>query len=249
MEDRPALLLLRHGESTFNASGTFTGLLDVPLSPAGERQVAVAARLIDGAGLRPDLLISTPMLRARRTADLLLAALGLTGVPSVITWRLVERDYGCLTGMSKTDARALLGEDAFFTLRRTMAGRPPAASPSQTASWPVAPVADRGPLQPGAGESLADVVTRVRPVWTETIEPALARGDNVFVVAHGNSLRALCSIADKLTDAETEALNIPAGHPLVYRWDGHQVTPRGGSYLDAGAAETASAIVAAEGGT
>ncbi len=249
MPTRGRLLLLRHGESTFNAESRFTGLLDVPLSPAGEAQVGVAAALISDAHLRPDLLVTTPMVRARRTTELLLAGLGLTGIPELVTWRLVERDYGCLTGMPKTDARALLGEEAFFTLRRTMHGRPPAVSPAQEATWPLPPVADRGPLVPGAGESLADVVARVRPVWEETLLPALTRGDTVFVVAHGNSLRALASCMEHLTDSETEALNIPAGHPLVYAVENARVSPRGGTYLDAGAAARASAIVAAEGGT
>ena len=282
------LLLLRHGESTLNASSTFTGLLDAPLSPAGEAQVGVAASLIAEAGLRPDLIVTTPMLRARRTTDLLLAGLGLTaeagvdlggpgpttrnagglpapaagvpvvsrphpsttaagGVREVVTWRLIERDYGCLTGLAKSDARALLGEDAFFTLRRTMNGRPPAASAGQEASWPLEPVADRGPLVPGAGESLADVVRRVRPVWADVISPALTAGEVVFVVAHGNSLRALCAVMEHLDDAETECLNIPAGHPLVY--DVRDGVPRGGRYLDHAAARDAARLVAAEGGT
>ncbi len=243
------LLLLRHGESTLNATSTFTGLLDAPLTPAGEAQVGVAASLAAAAGLRPDLLVTTPMLRARRTAELLLAGLGLVGVPEVVTWRLVERDYGCLTGMSKADARALLGEEAFFTLRRTMRGRPPAASADQAASWPLAPVADRGPLVPGSGESLADVVERSAPVWARTILPALASGADVFVVAHGNSLRALSAIMEDLDDAETERLNIPAGHPLLYAYSADGLVPRGGRYLDAAAADEAADQVAAEGGT
>jgi len=247
------LMLLRHGESTLNASSTFTGLLDAPLTPAGEAQLGVAASLIAEAGLRPDLIVTTPMVRARRTTDLVLGGLGLAtdagGVREVVTWRLVERDYGCLTGLPKSDARALLGEEAFFTLRRTMNGRPPAASGEQADSWPLAPVADRGPLVPGAGESLADVVRRVRPAWEELIRPALEAGEVVFVVAHGNSLRALCSTMEHLSDAETECLNIPAGHPLVYEFRDGVLLPRGGRYLDHAAARTAASLVAAEGGT
>ncbi len=249
MDGRPALVLLRHGESTFNASSTFTGLLDAPLSAAGEAQVGLAAALIAGAGLRPSLLITTPMLRARRTTELLLAGLGRPAPATVVTWRLAERDYGCLTGMAKSDARALLGEDAFFALRRTLHGRPPAASDEQRARWPLPYVAECGPLVAGAGESLADVIARVEPVWSGLIAPALDSGEAVFVVAHGNSLRALCAVLDGLTDTETEALNIPAGHPLVYAWRDGRPVPRGGSYLDATAGTTASARVAAEGGT
>ncbi len=244
------LLLLRHGESVFNASKTFTGLLDVGLTPAGERQVGVAARLIREAGLHPDLVLRSPMRRAIRTADLLLDALGLDGVPLAASWRLSERDYGCLTGVSKSDARARHGQEAFFTWRRTMHGRPPAASADQVASWrEPAPLAEAGPLRPGMGESLHDVVERVAPLWDELRE-RLARGDSVFVVSHGNTLRALCAVMTGLTDEETEHLNIPAGHPLVFRVDAAgRVHPRAGTYLDHDAASAAAERVAAEGGT
>lgn len=255
MRDEGVLVLLRHGESTFNASSTFTGLLDVGLTPGGEAQVVIAARLLIAAGLVPDLVVTTPMLRARRTASILLADLAeLTGRadphPIRPTWRLVERDYGCLTGLSKAVARARYGEEAFFTWRRTLHGRPPAASPEQVASWTdPAPVADSGPLRPGCGESLADVIERVRPLWDE-LRPTLASGVTVFVVAHGNSLRALCAIIDDLDDHETEELNIPAGHPLVYQVTATgDVHPRGGFYLDDTAAQREAAKVAAEGGT
>lgn len=245
------LLLLRHGESIYNATSTFTGLLDVGLSPAGERQLAVAAGLIARAGLRPDLVVSSPMLRARRTTELLTHHLGLGDVPIETTWRLSERDYGCLTGVPKTVAAARHGEENFFVWRRTLHGRPPAASPGQRASWvDPPPLADAGPLRPGMGESLYDVVERVRPLWEESLRDRLAAGACVFVVAHGNSLRALCAVIDQLTDREIEDLNIPAGHPLVYAVDGSgRVTPRGGRYLDDDAARAAAARVAAEGGT
>jgi 2,3-bisphosphoglycerate-dependent phosphoglycerate mutase len=244
------LLLLRHGESVFNASKTFTGLLDVGLTPAGERQVGVAARLIREAGLHPDLLVRSPMLRAIRTADLLLGALGLEDVPVATSWRLSERDYGCLTGVSKADARARHGAEAFFTWRRTMHGRPPAASAEQVASWrDPAPLAGAEPLRPGMGESLHDVVQRVRPLWDELRE-TLVGGACVFVVSHGNTLRALCAVMVGLTDDETEHLNIPAGHPLVFRVDAAgRVRPRSGTYLDHDAAHEAANRVAAEGGT
>lgn len=255
MRDEGVLVLLRHGESTFNASSTFTGLLDVGLTPAGEAQVAIAARLLVDAGLLPDVVITTPMIRARKTAYILLGDLAeLTGRsephPLQTSWRLVERDYGCLTGLSKATARERYGEEAFFTWRRTLHGRPPAASPEQVASWTdPAPVANPGPLRPGCGESLADVIERARPLWDE-LRPTLASGTTVIVVAHGNSLRALCSIIDDLDDHETEELNIPAGHPLVYHVSAAgQAHPRGGHYLDDTAARLEAARVAAEGGT
>lgn len=245
------LLLLRHGESIFNASSTFTGLLDVGLTPAGERQLAVAAELIARAGLRPDVIVSSPMLRARRTTELLVAHLGLEDVAVETTWRLAERDYGCLTGVPKAVAVARHGEENFFTWRRTLHGRPPAASPERRASWvDPAPLAERGPLEAGMGESLHDVVVRVRPLWETSLRERLADGARLLVVAHGNSLRALCAVMEDLTDPEVEELNIPAGHPLVYAVDSAgRVHPRGGRYLDDDAAQVAAAKVAAEGGT
>ena len=240
-------MLVRHGETTFNAAQVFTGLLDAPLASSGEAQVEVAADLIRAEGLVPDLVWQSTMLRASRTTELLLGHLAMD--PEVrSTWRLVERAYGCLTNVSKHDARERFGEEAFFTWRRTLNGRPPAASPEQVAGWhDPAPVADRGPLDAGIGESLSDVMLRVEPWWTDELEPALAAGQTVFLVAHGNTLRALAALVAGMTDEQVERLNIPAGHPLVVPWsDGRLGTAR---YLDSDAAHVAAAMVAAEGGT
>lgn len=241
------LMLLRHGETTYNAAQVFTGLLDAPLAPSGEAQVAVAADLIRAAGLRADVLWQSTMLRAARTTDLLLGHLG-HDVEVRSTWRLVERAYGCLTGISKHDARERHGEQAFFTWRRTMHGRPPGASDRQVSSWSdPAPVIERGPLHAGIGESLSDVMLRVEPWWTDELEPALAAGQTVFLVAHGNTLRALAALVAGMTDEQVERLNIPAGQPLVVPWsDGRLGTAR---YLDPDTAHVAAALVAAEGGT
>ncbi|MGM0386449.1 MAG: 2,3-bisphosphoglycerate-dependent phosphoglycerate mutase [Actinomycetota bacterium] len=244
------LVLLRHGESIYNATSTFTGLLDVGLTRDGERQVAIAANLMRAEGIVPDLVVDSPMVRASRTTELLLGHLGMS-VPVETTWRLAERDYGCLTGVPKAEAAARHGEESFFRWRRTLHGRPPAASAEQRASWldPV-PLADSGPLVAGAGESLHDVVVRVRPLWEEELRERLTDGQTVVVVAHGNSLRALSAVIDDLTDSEIEELNIPAGHPLAYVVD-HlgRAHPRGGRYLDDDAASLAAARVSAEGGT
>ena len=240
-------MLVRHGETTFNAAQVFTGLLDAPLASSGEAQVEVAADLIRAEGLVPDLVWQSTMLRASRTTELLLGHLAMD--PEVrSTWRLVERAYGCLTNVSKHDARERFGEEAFFTWRRTLNGRPPAASPEQVAGWhDPAPVADRGPLDAGIGESLSDVMLRVEPWWTDELEPALAAGQTVFLVAHGNTLRALAALVAGMTDEQVERLNIPAGHPLVVPWsDGRLGAAR---YLDSDAAHVAAAMVAAEGGT
>lgn len=242
-------MLLRHGETTFNAGQVFTGLLDAGLTPAGQAQVAVAARLIAVAGLVPDVVWQSTMLRARRTTELLLGHLGLADVPIHESWRLVERAYGCLTRTSKTEARQRYGEDAFFAWRRTMHGRPPHADAATVATWSdPAPVLDRGPLPAGIGESLADVVERVQPLWREEILPRAERpGSTVFVTAHGNTLRALASVMHGLSDVEVEHLNIPAGHPYVVTvTPGAVGAPR---YLDPHTAHHAAAAVAAEGGT
>ena len=241
-------MLLRHGETTFNAARVFTGLLDAPLAPTGEAQVEVAADLLRAEGLVPDLVWRSTMLRASRTTELLLGHLGID-LEVRSTWRLVERAYGCLTNVSKHDARERFGEEAFFTWRRTVHGRPPSASDAQRASWvDPPPVADSGPLVAGVGESLADVIARVLPVWTEELLPRLRAGGTVLVASHGNTLRALVTDMLGLSDAEAEQLNIPAGHPWVF-----SVGPDGavapGRYLDADAAALAEAAVAAEGGT
>ena len=242
------LMLLRHGETTFNAAQVFTGLLDVDLAPSGEAQVAIAARLIAAEGLVPDVLWQSTMRRAQRTTELLLGHLGRPQVPVLASWRLVERAYGCFTNLAKAEARRRYGEEAFFSWRRTMHGRPPAADPGVVATWTdPAPVAERGPLPAGAGESLADVAARVMPFWRGTIEPLLADGRTVFVVSHGNTLRALASVVFDLPDDQVEHLNIPAGHPLVVTLaDGILARPR---YLDPDTARIAADAVAAEGGT
>lgn len=242
-------MLLRHGETTFNAGQVFTGLLDAGLTPAGEAQVAIAARLVAEGGLVPDVVWQSTMLRARRTTALLLGHLDLTRVPIVESWRLVERAYGCLTRVSKAEARLRYGEDAFFAWRRTMYGRPPHADPETVATWTdPPPVPERGPLAAGIGESLADVAERVAPLWRDEIRPYAERPDStVFVIAHGNTLRALASVMHGLPDAEVEHLNVPAGHPYVVTVGPHAVgEPR---YLDPHTAQHAAAAVAAEGGT
>lgn len=247
-----ALILLRHGESDFNAAQIFTGLLESRLTQAGIDQVQIAARLIQACALHPDLIVTSPMLRARQTLDALGTLLPLEHLEeteTITTWRLAERDYGCLTGLGKAECRRMFGEEAFFTWRRTMHGRPPAASAEQRASWvDPPPLADSEPLVAGSGESLADVAERVRPLWAETLQPEAAAGRVILVVAHGNTLRALADIIWDMTDEEVEQLNIPAGHPLVV-----DVAPDGtaapGRYLDDDAAQSAADAVAAEGGT
>ena len=242
------LLLLRHGESTADAAGTFTGILDVPLTRRGAEQAEAVGAMLRRSGIIPDLTLTSTLQRTVHTAELVSDVLG-RDIPTEALWQLNERNYGALTGMTKADARAALGDRAFTSIRRSRAGRPP-AMPVRTwlelRSMPALRALPAAAVR--RTESLADVIDRVRPVLTGWISPALQAGRTVLVVAHGNSLRALCGVVDDLTDAELEGLNLPTGQPLLYRLqpDG-ALSPRGGAFLDP-AAHDAAALVAAEGG-
>lgn len=244
------LVLVRHGESTSNAAQVFTGLLDVDLTELGVRQARIAAQLLAQESLVPDVVVASPLTRARRTAELMATELGIPGTALRFSWRLEERDYGCLSGMAKHEVSERFGAQMFFTWRRTVLGRPPAASAEQIAAWNCVSTRPPGSPAPGDGESLQDVIDRVRPCWDDDVVPLLHAGRCVLVVAHGNSLRALCSIIDDLSAQEVESLNLPAGQPLRYdvALDGRLV-PRAGRYLDARSAHAAAAQIAREGGT
>lgn len=242
------LIALRHGESVANAAQRFTGRHDVDLTDRGHAQARRAAELIAAALDLPDVIISSPMIRAVRTARIVRAGLGLDHREIELSWRLVERDYGCLTGMSKRSARELLGPERFVSWRRTLHGTPPPADPDAASGWDSYHEPDTGLSTPGAGESLHDVIGRVRPAWLHLVE-LLRAGRTVLVVAHGNSLRALCALIDDLDEDEVTALNLPPGQPLVYRWTPSGPRPRGGRYLDPDTALVDTARIAREGGT
>lgn len=242
------LVLLRHGESVANAAKEFTGRIDVDLTARGLEQARAAARLLDDAGLVPDVVLTSPMVRALRTAQAVHAELGLT-VALTEQWRLVERDYGFLTGMPKAQARERLGAERFVSLRRTRHGRPGPLDPASAAGLDLYEARSGGLAPAGRGESLDDVVARVAPCWFEA-QALLADGAVVLVVAHGNSLRALCAVLDDLGDEEVLHLNLPQAQPLVYTLhDDGALRPRGGRYLDPGTAHAVAAAIAREGGT
>lgn len=242
-------MLLRHGESVFNAAGVFTGLLDVDVSDRGRQQARAAAKLLRAHGLVPERTWTSPMRRAAVTTDVVVGELGLDPATVTSTWRLAERDYGSLTGVPKHEARERYGPEGYLTVRRTLDGTPGPATCEQAAAWPVAPYTEPGSglPEPGAGETLRDVIDRVAPLWPE-LRAELEAGRTVLVVAHGNSLRALCAVIDELTAHEVQELNVPPAQPLVYRWAGGAPTPRGGRYLDDDA-HIEVARIAAEGGT
>ena len=250
------LIVLRHGESTANAEGRFTGWTDVPLTDVGRNQARSAALVMRRAGLSPDVVFSSPLDRAVETARIVLAQLGTPQIRLVTAWQLQERAYGELTGRLKADVVHTFGAEQSHRWRRSLHASPPPLSaddprhPQHAAGGTgVAMPADLPALRSGT-ESLSDVVERVRS-WCETdLSQSLAGNGTVLVVGHGNSLRALATVIDELTAEEVEALNIPTGQPLCWSLDedlrGH---PRGGRWLDPESARATAAAVGREGGT
>ncbi|MEO7124300.1 MAG: 2,3-bisphosphoglycerate-dependent phosphoglycerate mutase, partial [Lacisediminihabitans sp.] len=236
------LLLLRHGQSVANANGTFTGALDVELTVLGRAEAHSAAQLMSEAGLLPGSVISSTMRRAVETAQIVRGELS-SEIALVTDWRLNERSYGSLTGRSKAEVLTEFGEEQFRLWRRSVDVAPPPLSEEQ-----LAPLRLDTP-HVAATESLRDVMVRVSECYRDTILPAALTGSRVLVVAHGNSLRALCAHLDDLSDHEVSELNIPTGQPLLYRVasDGRAVV-RGGRFLDPLAASAAAAAIAREGG-
>lgn len=248
------LVLLRHGQSAYNAERRFTGLLDPDLTERGAAEALRSAEELHEAGLRPDVVLASPLRRARRTADLVVGRLREHGheVPEPQhVWALAERHYGAWTGRLKEPLRAEVGAPAFHAQRRCYDGAPPPTGPDHERLAELGPALAHLPAAAERGtEALADVVERLRPWWRDEALPLLREGRTVLVVAHGNSLRALSTVVDDLAPEEVEALNLPTGHPLVYRCTGDGgLHPRGGTYLDASAARAAAEAVAAEGGT
>lgn len=241
-----ALLLLRHGESEWNAKNLFTGWADVDLSPCGEDQARTAGRLLGEAGALPTVAHTSVLTRAVRTTGLALEAAGRGWVPVARHWRLNERHYGALQGREKRAVRREYGEQRFRQWRRSYDAAPPADAGD------VAAVAG-DPRYIGAAreirtESLADVIARLLPYWYDALVPDLRAGHTVLVVAHSNSLRALAAHLDRLSPAEVLELNIPTGIPLRYDL-GADLRPieRGGRYLDPDAAVVAAEAVANQG--
>ena len=216
------LVLLRHGESTWNAENLFTGWWDVDLSPAGEVQATQSGALMADAEIALDVVHTSLQTRAIRTANLALDEMGLSWLPVRRHWRLNERHYGDLTGKNKAETTEKYGEEQVFTWRRSYDVRPPATAPDN----PYNPNSDRryADLPPEvlpSSECLADVVDRMLPYWFDGIVPDLAMGRVVLVAAHGNSLRALIKHLDRIADDAIADLNIATGVPYVYELDDH----------------------------
>ena len=245
------LFLLRHGQIVVNAQDRFTGLLDPALSSIGEDEAGLAGTLLASASFSPDIVYTSTLKRTRDTARIVLDVLGAPEVPVLAAWELNERSYGSLTGRARRELLSELGPEVFRFWRRSYYGAPPPMSRAElSAIRRSRAFAGLPPEAVQATESLCGVVKRVRIFWHQHLRPRIRAGENVLVIGHGNSLRALCLVLDGLSHAEVEALNIPTGHPLTYRFAPEMVPlVRCGEYLNPLAARTAAALVAAAGGT
>ena len=242
------LVLLRHGQSTWNLENRFTGWVDVDLTETGLHEARSAGALLQAEGFAFDVAFTSVLKRAIRTLWLVLDEMDLMWVPVERSWRLNERHYGALQGLDKAETAAKHGDAQVAIWRRSFEEPPPALDPGDERA------PGRDPRYAGlpAGdvplaESLKDTVARFLPYWNETIAPAVRSGKRVLIAAHGNSLRALVKHLDSISDEDIVDLNIPTGAPLVYDLD-DDLKPTGHRYLgDPDAIEAAMAAVAAQG--
>jgi 2,3-bisphosphoglycerate-dependent phosphoglycerate mutase len=239
------LVLLRHGESEWNAKGLFTGWVDVGLSEVGAQEARNGGQLLSESGIRLDTLHTSVLTRAIQTANLALEEASLLWLPVQRSWRLNERHYGALQGKDKAATRREFGDEQFMLWRRSYDVPPPPIADDDPLSQSDDPrYASLPPEARPKTECLKDVVARMLPYWYDAVVPDLNTGQNVLVVAHGNSLRALVKHLDGISDAAIAELNIPTGIPLVYELDdAFRPEVPGGRYLDPeAAAEAAEAV-------
>jgi 2,3-bisphosphoglycerate-dependent phosphoglycerate mutase len=242
------LVLLRHGESTWNRENRFTGWVDVPLSEKGLEEALEAGRRLGREGYDFDLAFTSVLKRAIKTLWVALEELDRMWIPVERSWRLNERHYGALTGLNKTEMARRHGEEQVKLWRRSYDVRPPAYERDD----PSNPALDRRyanlrPEERPLSECLADTVARFLPYWEERIAPEVVAGRRVLIAAHGNSLRALVKHLDRIPDEEIVGLNIPTGIPLVYELE-DDLRPIRHFYLaDAAELERAQAAVARQG--
>lgn len=240
------LVLLRHGQSTWNASNQFTGWVDVDLTDLGREEAVRGGKLLAEEGILPDVLYTSLLRRAITTTNIALDACDRHWIPVVRHWKLNERHYGKLQGLNKAEIKDEFGDDQFMLWRRSYDTPPPPIEKGSTYSQDgdVRYAGIDAPLT----ECLADVVKRLVPYFEQTIAADLKAGKTVLVAAHGNSLRALVKYLDGMSDDEITGLNIPTGIPLKYELDENlKPTVPGGEYLDPEAAAAGAAAVAAQG--
>jgi len=242
------LILLRHGESVWNAKNLFTGWVDVELSEKGLLEAARGGQLLKEANLLPDVLHTSLLKRAIDTADIALKNCGRTVIPTKRSWRLNERHYGALQGKDKAATLKEYGQEQFQLWRRSFDVPPPAIADDDQYSQKNEPkYADLGELLPKT-ECLKDVVARVVPYLTGEITADLKSGKTVLITAHGNSIRAIVKYLDAISDTDIAGVNIPTGIPLLYELnEKFEPITKGGRYLDPEAAKAAIAAVANQG--
>ena len=242
------LVLIRHGESTWNLENRFTGWTDVDLTDTGVEQAKNAGRLLKAEGYEFDVAYTSVLKRAIRTLWLALDEMDRTWLPVLKTWRLNERHYGGLQGLNKADMAKQYGDAQVLVWRRSYDTPPPALEATDPRSERSDPrYARLNPEDVPLTECLKDTVARVMPFWNESMAPAIKAGKRIVVAAHGNSIRALVKYLDGISDTDIVNLNIPNGIPLVYELDA-ELKPIRSYYLgDAEAAAKAAAAVASQG--
>jgi 2,3-bisphosphoglycerate-dependent phosphoglycerate mutase len=225
------LVLLRHGQSIWNVDNLFTGWHDVDLSDQGRLEAAQGGQELLKAGFKPDLACTSVLKRAIRTLWIVLDQMDRMWIPVENSWRLNERHYGALQGLNKSETVARHGEAQVKIWRRSYDIPPPplAADDPRHPRFDVR-YADVAPALLPAAESLADTLARVLPFWNERVAPALGSGRNVLIAAHGNSLRALVKMLDRMSERDIVELNIPTGVPLLYELDA-RLQPLSSRYL------------------
>lgn len=225
------LVLLRHGQSTWNLENRFTGWTDVGLTDKGRAEASAAAELLKAGGFDFDVVHASLLRRALHTLNIVLDGMDRLWLPVHKSWRLNERHYGALQGLDKAETAAKYGDEQVFTWRRSY-GTPPPALEATDDRHPAKDPKYRGlaPEVIPATECLSDVVDRFVPYWQDAIAPDVLAGKRVLIAAHGNSLRALVKHLDGISDEEIPHLNIPTGIPLVYELD-DQLRPTKHYYL------------------
>ena len=242
------VVLLRHGESTWNQENRFAGWVDIDLSDTGKAEALSAAKQLKESGFEFDIAFTSVLKRAIRTLWIVLDELDQLWIPSKKSWRLNERHYGALAGLNKIETAERHGEKQVFIWRRSFDARPP-------------PLEENDPSHPKfekryssielsaaipSSESLKDTMARVIPFWNDEIVPHIKSGERIIIAAHGNSIRALVKHFDQITDSEISEVNIPTGMPLIYEFDENMITQNHDYLGGAAAAAAAAAVVAAQ---
>ncbi|MDU1223771.1 phosphoglyceromutase [Varibaculum cambriense] len=235
------LILLRHGQSEWNAKNLFTGWVDVPLSDQGRQEATHGGELMKQENILPDIVFTSLLRRAIMTANLSLDAADRHWIPVKRSWRLNERHYGALQGKDKKAIRDEYGDEQFMLWRRSYSTPPPEIELGSEFSQDTDPRYSGEPIP--RTECLEQVLERLLPYWDQEIVPELKTGKTVMVAAHGNSLRAIVKHLDQISDEDISGLNIPTGVPLYYELDENlQPVKKGGTYLDPDAEAKIAAV-------